>query len=410
MADFVKTISEQGYSCFDIDNNSLAGVENTCRFNGSIVDYNGKTLMAYRAYDPDTKNMNVFISELDEKYNVISNHKIGITKFMTVGIFEDPRLFVHRGELWMVFIELDFSFAPRTMVRCTKLNDKYQYCGGFSTRFGKNGVHVEKNWIYLSHNNSMYMCYDLQNQKWLKIDESGQSTDISEEKSIVWDLGHLRCGTQFIKHTDSTYISAYHGCTEHAWIHRRYYMGFVEVENKWPFRIVRLTNPMIIGSNDERWCGSGNGQCVFPAGIVDRGDEYHVSAGINDTFNKIIVFNKDKIESKLKPVSHFMESHAKCYIVDNPRQVQTMCCMENLGRLIKVSGTEGRRYMIKTADPFAIKSIEALGGSLKSISLEEHKEISSKLDNRVFTYIEKLDPIYTKKRGRPRSIKNVDSD
>lgn len=99
-------------------------------------------------------------------------------------------------------------------------------------------------------------------------------------------------------------------------------MSALVFEEKPPFRVLAISEkPLCYGTRYEDFCNSGNGQCIFPSGQILEEDGWHVSCGINDTFNTVFHFRPEAVVNGLVPLRDFYEDKTEYWISQEPRQV-----------------------------------------------------------------------------------------
>ena len=376
--DHIPSISDQGFVAHKIDNEKLLGEPGTPRFNGSIVRFKGKLLLGYRYYNPkDEGKTQIGIAELDEDYNVVQNTHVNLTPHGSTRIFEDCRLFEHNGKLYMSFAELDIIGYPsfRVIQRLVQLGTLLQQARDFRLHVGGNYKKVEKNWSYYSDNGVLRCIYDIPTQHTFDVDEvNGVAVNEQKGKPIIWSMGHLRGGTPLLPFEDG-FIGFHHTGTDHEWLMRRYGMGVFTFKNK---RLTGLSYGFLYGTQREEWCGKGNPRCVFPSGIVDDGDKYLVSCGVNDTFNSIVEVPKTLVAKYIEPISHFEKDHGRCFRIRKRKPIMTLFGTEYVGLLVGLSGIHGCTHIFKTEDCYAIASLEK-SKNVEDITLEEYERLASGL-------------------------------
>lgn len=174
-----------------------------------------------------------------------------------------------------------------------------------------------------------------------------------------------------------------HSSTDGEWNNtggtRRYSMSAVIFENKPPFKIIKVSaEPILYGSRHEAFCGHGNSQCVFPAGVILDGDTWHVSGGVNDTFNAIWHLDGKKVQAHMVPAEEFYVPRERYWHSTKPNAVLTIIGREHMFRITKAGG-QGKEGIIATSDPFTIA--ELLGASTaREITKEQYDRLKARVD------------------------------
>jgi len=381
--DFIPSVTRQGYDVRFIDNESLCGSYGSPRFNGSIIRYNGRLLVAYRYYGGNINKSHLAISELDDDLAVKSNHPLNIRAHGTTKSYIDPRLFIHNDKLWITFAEFDMGNRGmyRCIVRCVQLGDGYIPENDLEIKYGDNYKALEKNWCFFSHDDELWFYYSILDQRCVRVcDTTGRMIEERRSGPFTWLLDHLRGGTPFAPYGDG-YISFYHSGTKHPWYQRRYGVGAVVIEGKPPFGIKKLGLPFMYGSREDLFIDRdrpGNPNVVFAAGLVDCGDHFLVSVGVNDSINAVITVPKDNLEATLEPFEAFKKDRGKFFAIRNGKGVMTLWGMELVGELVKVSGMNCPTHYLNTEDPVTLEFAKN-ASFVSEISPEEyHKKLKSR--------------------------------
>lgn len=401
--DHIPSLSDQGFEVVRLDNDILMGRKGTPRFNGSIIDFEGKTLIAYRYYEPNMDyKMQIGITELDEEFKPIpkTSRHIRIVPHGSTGIFEDCRLFIHNNKLWMSFSELDLvaiPHNPRVIQRCVQLGKNLSQAQDTRIKYEENYKKVEKNWMFASGGEgNLRFIYDLPTMNRAIVDPSGNCDRIKGGQKICWNIGYLRGGTPLVPYTDNTLIGFYHISTHSQWLLRRYGMGAIVVDND-TLALVSMTYPFLYGSRYEEYCGSGNPQVVFPSGAVEREDYFAVSCGVNDTFNAVVKVPKEKITSELLPAHHFHTDNGRCWRVTGSHSIDSLEGKSQMGTIISHSGTHGPTRLIKTEDEYSVKFLEQAPFA-EEIPLSAYEGRIAMLESRMSSIPQGSLPDYLRKR------------
>jgi predicted GH43/DUF377 family glycosyl hydrolase len=365
--DIFPAIHDQGVKKHDIPNNLLAPKESV-RFNGSIIRHNGKILLAYRRYHPRSGKTTIAISELRDDFHPLKYYDCDLASKSPDFIQEDCRLFHFNGDLWISYTEIDKglwdSTNRREIYQChAKLEfDGVRYYSNETHRpcYGNNIGGVEKNWTYFQHNDSLWACYDPSRQEFIKLNPSGnEMLDTSIGDRLHYPFGYLRGGTPPVwLESEKSFLSFWHGSSQNEWLQRRYYMGAMLIDPL-SMTITHVSEkPIVFGSKYELFCGDGNGMCVFPMGAIRNGDLWHVSCGINDTYNAIITIEHSAIFKGLVESKKFL-TKAERYFKSIGQLVpyESVWGQTNKWNVIGISGVKGNTGILCTEDPFSIESL-----------------------------------------------------
>jgi predicted GH43/DUF377 family glycosyl hydrolase len=204
---------------------------------------------------------------------------------------EDPRLFLRGEYLWCSFVD---STWPETNPKCVmRIGRLSEHDSNWAIdlieqpQYGKNdNSTTEKNWVFFEHEG--LMCIYSANPEHIVYDEL-RVRYVSP--SPHWPYGPIRGGTAPVIYKDKWLRFFHSGLdTEPPPWRRRYYVGALLMEPKPPYNMIAIRNePILIGSeNDDlgemerSGCTQYKPKVVFPAGMVETGDEYLLSVGIND--------------------------------------------------------------------------------------------------------------------------------
>lgn len=206
---------------------------------------------------------------------------------------EDPKLFIYRGEQWVVVNVLGsdkqadvcknvmciFTVAkPRETFRILKVPDNV------------NPKQAQKNWSFFEYKGDLFCEYSISPHVILKVDTTlGTTTEAYRSGNSGIDVVNfksLRGGANAIKTTlngKSYYLNIGH-ITSHGDYQQFFYLFNCEP----PFEIIEVAKPYKLDHK---------ARIQFAAGISEYQDRIYVSYGISDCYNRISIFNKDKIMS-----------------------------------------------------------------------------------------------------------------
>src|SRR5512142_1261163 len=72
-------------------------------YNPSLIRFDNRLLLAYRWHPKNNPQTALALAVLDDAFNVVNNQGIAVPD--NHGSVEDPRLFVHGGELWISYVD-----------------------------------------------------------------------------------------------------------------------------------------------------------------------------------------------------------------------------------------------------------------------------------------------------------------
>lgn len=364
LRDTIETFAGQGLPNTKVGNNELYGRH--VKFNGALHLWGDKKLMGYRMYDPGHGSTAIAISEIGDNWQPTGQHTaVKLPRPKGKERHEDQRFFEHKGRLWMSCSEIyEAGNGWQCSQRLYRLDDNLQQDFSLDIHLGRNFKGTEKNWTFISYKDRLFVIYDIQNQHVCEVNDQTGAI-IKEWKGLHyhWPLGHMRGGSTplrvSIEGGKDGWLCFLHSATAHAWALRRYSMSAAILALEPPFYPTWLSkDPLCYGSREEEYCGSGNGQCVFPCGAILGQDQWHVSAGVNDTFNTIFHLDPVKVIEGLVPADYFLTSRKKHYLSRKPRMVNFIAAPEWPWQQI-YSGAHGSIGLLATDDPFAQKELDS---------------------------------------------------
>jgi len=157
-------IEKQGYSNLSIPNAILAGKDGA-RFNGSIIEYKGQILFVYRCYSTEHGRSCIGLTRFNKpsfmkavKESNPNLLEVELTKELHLyalnrskAIMEDPRFTIHKGSLYVSYVELLLGRGWHPCIRLCKLDDNFNLEHNVPLTMGVNEKGVEKNWLFFSH-------------------------------------------------------------------------------------------------------------------------------------------------------------------------------------------------------------------------------------------------------------------
>lgn len=354
------SIADSGIKYWEIPNESLIGAGGE-RFNAAIIEWKGEVLMSYRAYSPEHGRTVVAISVMDENWKATDKKILTLPGKGTKQVCEDARLFEHNGSLYCSYTEIDHSINTKwhATMRLVELDDNLEVKKYIPLTFGKNRDYagIEKNWTFFSHNDKLKFIYDISSMHVCEMHpKSGQVKNQWEGDKVYYEHGLLRGGSSPTKYTPHEMISFYHTSTDFPWLERRYGLGVFTFSPNEPHNMNRISKePLLMGSRNNDFCGSGNGKCIFPCGHIIRGDKIFVSAGVNDTYNVILEFSKEEIENNLVYASEFHHQPVK-YFFSNKQGMIPGSHKDFTWQMIKVG--RNRESVVRLDDMKALSFVK----------------------------------------------------
>lgn len=316
----------------EIEVNLMHLVPNRRAFNPSIIEFRDKTFLFYRYEKIDSYNTEIAVIQLDEKYRPIdrTNTRIDLRKFPAgVTTFDDPRAFIYKGAIHFVYARgLQIHTRQGKMwvsgIGIAHVNDG-KLVRQFLPFFGNNknisngwaGQKSEKNWSPFEYDGKVLMVYSINPLVVIESDlNRPQCRKVSETSfdQSFWKWGKfLGGGTPMLKRGEE-YYGFFHSFVSDGTNKptcRRYNMGFYSIVNDKGFwKVKRIsTKPLLeaekdakrdLRKSDDWWLPN----CVYPCGMIERGDKVIISAGWQDCRCMLYEYDWDEILEDVKTLEH----------------------------------------------------------------------------------------------------------
>lgn len=274
----------------------IVGLEpDTFQLNSSIIRFDNATLLAYRK---GWTRSNIWLAELDDSYNVLSNVQVDlpVTEYNISGS-EDPRLFIHGKHLYLEFCGFQSgSNATRTNILYSAITPQGRVLFTCLPSF-KARRHWEKNWSFFSYSDLLYAVYSIEPHIILRIE--GDLAWVAHESfsSFPREIGWLRGGSSPYLFDGEWYCFTHNvfRYKDERW----YSLGCYTFENEPPFRPTRfLPGSLLLPTSTDR-PEKHVPHCVFPCGAYQTNDRWIVSYGYYDRYCEIVEYDVAELESQL---------------------------------------------------------------------------------------------------------------
>jgi predicted GH43/DUF377 family glycosyl hydrolase len=380
------SIQNQGFAVFPINGDQLLKSGGNRHFNpGLAVTPHGRMLMAYR-YHPNNPAAPLItrlaICELNTTNGAtVVGHSQVLELPLPSGLEsqEDPRLFWHKGHLWLVYTEAygyhgTWTCAMR-LVRLEQHGGKWVVAHVVPLSYGDNVGGREKNWQFFSYQDRLMFVYSIKPHVVVEIDDT---TGLALGSWITngiqgWAFGTLSGGTPpVLMHGE--YVSVFHSAEPHRLRTRRYNASVYMFEAEPPFAILRCSKPFVFASEADPFSPDVRGvtdPCVvFPGGAVPAGgNALMLSLGVNDCSSSLLRLNLGKIQCYhpvFPVVSRYFWTDLAAMPLVIDREVRATWEITRQG----VSGPEG---VLATADPNVINQLRDRE-DVKEISHVEYQD------------------------------------
>lgn len=266
----------------------------SAHFNCSLIEWGGRTLLAYRARPTDST---LHIAELGPHWQPTRTQPIPLD-VPGIAAYEDPRLFTYADTLWLSFVGTQIGqvgiMAHQFIV---PLGDDLQpLAAPLQPLYPDRQYPMEKNWTYFESGGGLYCVYTISPHVVLSI-AKGLAVKVSETGPVSWSGGLLRGGASPVLVGDEWY-AFFHGVEQHDGGRRTYTVGCYTFENRPPFAIKRLAPaPLYVppAHPDKRH------RIAFPCGAIRRDGHWVISMGTADEFCDLLFLKEARVEAALKP-------------------------------------------------------------------------------------------------------------
>ena len=294
-----------------IDPEKLIRGQSNAAFNGGMIRYKGRLLLAYRTSWADALCHIAEIAE-DGNYTPTNNvtlHALRGHPHATFGR-EDPRLFVFRNRLHISFTALDNWQGP-TRVLYARLSDNLEVEEIFSPRYEfTNGW--EKNWTFFEWQGELMCVYwPGPNHIVLHIHQNRAYPFSETAWTLPWNGGsHMAGGASPVLIGDK-YYHWFHG-RHGGWDNGIYTQGVYTFEARPPFRPIACSpDPLLKG--DPAWKlphqRGTEPAVVFPAGAFVENGRWIVTRGTQDMWVDVDEWSQVDLDNYLdgKPLDQIIQ-------------------------------------------------------------------------------------------------------
>lgn len=274
--------SETDPDILRLPSEALAGRPGAIRFNGGTIRYNGKLHLAYRT---GWAGAQCHVSVLRDDWTVERSVTLSRLRhrFANYGR-EDPRLFIHRGQLHVSYVGVEHGPGIfRTNILYASLRDDLRvdkvYAPVAPDRTNPN--RWEKNWSFFSQDDQLYTIYSIRPHIVYRLAGDKVVERIETHNAHPWSGGYLRGGASPVWH-EGKWWHWFHGGHDLAggWPTRRYNVGVYTFNRD--FTVTGMTPHPVYTADDTTRPEGQYCSCVFPCGALHEGGRWVVSAGIHD--------------------------------------------------------------------------------------------------------------------------------
>jgi predicted GH43/DUF377 family glycosyl hydrolase len=247
-------------------------------YNPGVAAWRGRTVLACRVGSGPVSG--IWIGYLRQDLSPRRDRFVEVLPYHEGESFEDPRLFVHRGRLFLTCAVVRHSHTAQCIVEIGK-DLRARWFREFKSPEGRS---VEKNWVFFSHGKDMYCVYHA-GRGMHEVHEFGSGEMVprwSTPNAMEWHWGEIRGGSSPVP-ADGQYWTFFHSrCLQKRAL--RYFMGAYAFEACPPFRVTAYTPmPLYTPPEPSRCFGPRDVKhVIFPGGLLRVGGEWLVFSGYND--------------------------------------------------------------------------------------------------------------------------------
>lgn len=277
-------------------------------FNGSLIDdrhhREGHHLLAYR------QGRDVMLVQLNDRLGLESSPRaVALPHEMAAHSREDPRFFVHRGELHLAFTGVRRHDGPEAIdglqasVLYARLSWDYPWVAQDVTypHYAKRQG-WEKNWAFFSGGGVLYAVYAIRPEHVVLRIDGGLAYEVARTRvPHAWHGGHARGGAGPVL-VGGLFYHFFHGRLG-AGHEAVYNTGVYTFHATPPFAVDRMTPyPIRWADPDTRVRADVGAAVVFPAGAVYDAPNARVlvSSGVHDAWVDVAAYPLSDIQDALK--------------------------------------------------------------------------------------------------------------
>ena len=264
-------------------------------FNGSLIRYHGRLLIAWRR---EMAGSEIHLAEVSEDLQAVREiHRLDLRHPLSSSSREDPRLFLAEDRLWLAYTGVterrgDWGNWVTQVLYCrlgSDLQPEQVWCPQIDQRQWPK----EKNHSYFGADGRIYCVYQSEpTHRVLEVERDQVVAVYETPNPLPWSGGHLRGGASPVRVGDLWYH----------WIHggsdspRRYNVGLVVFEARPPFRVVRQTPEPLEWDDPATKPKPQYCPVIFPAGAILENGLWRVSCGIHDHWIAVHDWPEDAVE------------------------------------------------------------------------------------------------------------------
>lgn len=218
-----------------------------------------------------------YILTYDSNFNLLNLNKYSIDERYVNKRIEDFRLFEHNNLIYSNHILLENKISP--VISLVDIDNKQlQFISKLDLDFQTRNV--EKNWVFFSMNNDLYMIYSIEPWIVLKVDLKNNKAETIVNKSydLKWSIeGYLSISTNPIKIHDNLWLMGIHTRDRNL----IYYQGFLIFNNE--FEILKISKtPILSGGVRTTEDFRINDKVMYTSSIINIKNKIYLFSGEGD--------------------------------------------------------------------------------------------------------------------------------
>lgn len=248
-------------------------------YNPSIIVHEGRELISYRHHPNRTWRTQIILDGLPVKFPYP----------VSTCAHEDMRLFEFKGELWASYV---CSRGSRLEPKCitgygqlVRMPEFWVIKEHFQPAMSDNDWSgMSKNYVGFEHGGRIHLIYNDQNVLTMSNDDRNNVQWCNSHEPAEWTWGMIRGGTSPLPYKGN-WLRFFHSriwpSRDEPW---RYHIGALLMEPEPPFNVIQVSSKPILSGDESGdpmiWHYKPN--CCLPYGVIEDGDGWIVSLGIND--------------------------------------------------------------------------------------------------------------------------------
>lgn len=269
------------------------------RFNASVIDYRGRTLLAYRT---GWAGARISVTELRPDLTADAG-----TVLEGLGVpgadygQEDPRLFVYRDRLHVGYTGVQVSAAGmRTGQFYAELSEDFRPVRVHTPAYAARRP-WEKNWVFFARGKVLYAVYSVMPHRVLQIHGDRVAEAGFHDHAPPWSGGHMRGGASPVLVGDR-YYHWFHGRDDGPGAGSAYNTGVMTFAADPPFRVLAVTPTPLMKADPTTKPDSQHVPVVFACGAVLRDGVWTVSYGVHDRWTEVARWDAAAVDAYLVPI------------------------------------------------------------------------------------------------------------